>query len=97
MGTFLYLDNLKVNYDNIFHTKQSVKHHSSHVAINLSAGRYYVTARALNKVEYGGMLSTTFCHSTPYIIDTTNPIIYEIYDIKYKEHLYEVSVKHNST
>lgn len=66
-------------------------------ALSISAGKYFITVRALNKVDYGGLLGTTICHTTPYIIDNTMPIIYEIFDIKYKEALFEISAKQNST
>ncbi|KAJ8321023.1 hypothetical protein KUTeg_002610 [Tegillarca granosa] len=57
-------------------------------------GKYYVTVRALNKVEYGGPLSTSVCHTTPYIIDNSPPIVYEIYNVQYEDHV--VSLEHNS-
>jgi hypothetical protein len=62
-----------------------------------SAGKYYMTVRAINKVEYGGPLATTVCHTVPYIIDITNPFVHEVFDIKYDELQYVVSAEHNST
>ncbi|XP_052806226.1 uncharacterized protein LOC128235445 [Mya arenaria] len=63
----------------------------------LPSGGYYVTVRAMNKVHFGGFLGTTICHSIPYIIDITSPLIYEIYNIKYHEDIFLVSADHNST
>ncbi|XP_053400990.1 uncharacterized protein LOC123541000 [Mercenaria mercenaria] len=63
----------------------------------LESGKYYLTVRAINKVEYGGPLATTICHSVPYIIDITNPVVYEVFDIKYDEDRYMLSAEHNST
>lgn len=42
---------------------------------NLEDGSYYFSVDAINGVGYGGSLVTTVHHSTPYIIDTTPPII----------------------
>lgn len=60
-------------------------------------GKYYVTVRAINRIDYGGPLALTICHSTPYIIDNSPPIIYEIYNIKYDEDKFNLSLTHNST
>ncbi|KAK6192291.1 hypothetical protein SNE40_003784 [Patella caerulea] len=63
----------------------------------LSDGVYYVTVRALNKVEYGGPLATTICHSTPYIIDNSKPFIHEVFNVEYDEETKDLSVEYNST
>ncbi|KAK3788402.1 hypothetical protein RRG08_044436, partial [Elysia crispata] len=63
----------------------------------LPDGRYYVTIRAINQVEYGGPLVTTICHSTPLAIDNTPPIIYEIYNIKYDDVSYNLTADFNAT
>ncbi|XP_055957638.1 uncharacterized protein LOC126824831 [Patella vulgata] len=63
----------------------------------LSDGVYYVTVRALNKVEYGGPLATTICHSTPYIIDNSKPFIHEVFNVEYEEETKDLSVEYNST
>ncbi|PVD18248.1 hypothetical protein C0Q70_21774, partial [Pomacea canaliculata] len=60
-------------------------------------GKYYVTIRALNKVEYGGPLATTVCHTTPYVIDTTPPVIYEVYGTRYDEMTYLITTKYNAS
>ena len=53
--------------------------------VSLSDGPYYITVRALNGVEFGGPLALTVCHSTPYIVDTSPPLVNEIYNIRYDE------------
>lgn len=50
---------------------------------NLSDGSYYVTVQAVSNVIYGGPLATTVHHSTPYIIDTSPPIVNEVYNVQY--------------
>ena len=40
-----------------------------------SDGFYYVTVRALNKIDYGGPMAVTVCHYLPYVIDNTPPEI----------------------
>lgn len=63
----------------------------------ISDGPYFITVRAINKVEYGGPLATSFCHSTPYIVDNTPPFVYEIYNIRYEEDQFNLSMAHNSS
>jgi hypothetical protein len=58
-------------------------------------GKYYISIRAINKVEYGGPLSTTVCHSAPYVIDTSAPFIHEMFDIQYDEETFILSVQVN--
>lgn len=66
-------------------------------AFQISDGPYFITVRAINKVEYGGPLATSFCHSTPYIVDNTPPFVYEIYNIRYEEDQFNLSMAHNSS
>lgn len=61
-----------------------------------SDGTYFITVRALNEVKYGGPLSTTVCHTTPYIVDNSPPFVWEIFDINYDEDTLELTAKHNS-
>ncbi|XP_066264364.1 uncharacterized protein [Branchiostoma lanceolatum] len=63
--------------------------------LDLEDGLYYVTVRAINKVEYGGPLATTVCHSTPYAIDNTEPFIHEVFDMLYDEKMYIISASYN--
>ncbi|KAI6655616.1 hypothetical protein LOD99_2114 [Oopsacas minuta] len=46
-------------------------------------GTYYVTVQALNKVILGGSGVLTVCHSTPYTIDTSPPVISRVILISY--------------
>ncbi|XP_048258679.1 uncharacterized protein LOC124137747 [Haliotis rufescens] len=63
----------------------------------LPDGKYYVTLRALNKVEYGGPLATTICHTTPLGIDNTPPFLYEIYNISYNEDTFTINAQFNAS
>ncbi|XP_076086791.1 uncharacterized protein LOC143057371 [Mytilus galloprovincialis] len=63
----------------------------------LSDNNYYITVRALNNVTYGGPLATSVCHSTPYTIDNSPPIIHEIFNIQYDEENYTISLEHISS
>ncbi|KAK7494165.1 hypothetical protein BaRGS_00014638, partial [Batillaria attramentaria] len=64
---------------------------------NLPDGKYYVTVRALNEVEYGGPLATTFCHSTPLGIDTSPPEVYEVYGTRYDEETHVITTQYNAS
>ncbi|XP_076085326.1 uncharacterized protein LOC143056125 [Mytilus galloprovincialis] len=59
--------------------------------------QYFITVRAINGVKYGGPLATTVCHTTPYIVDNSPPIIYELYNIQYDEFQYNLTYRHNSS
>ncbi|XP_076086943.1 uncharacterized protein LOC143057517 [Mytilus galloprovincialis] len=63
----------------------------------LPDGKYYISVRALNNVEYGGPLATTVCHSIPLTVDNSPPLILEIYDIRYDESTFTITAKHNSS
>ncbi|KAK3612537.1 hypothetical protein CHS0354_024514 [Potamilus streckersoni] len=63
----------------------------------LPDGTYYITVRALNNVQYGGPLATTICHTTPYIVDTSPPFVYEIFNIKYNEDTFLIYAEHNTS
>lgn len=60
-------------------------------------GKYYITVRAINRVEYGGPLATSVCHSTAYAIDNSPPIVYEIFNVQYNEETYNLTLSHNSS
>ena len=51
--------------------------------------------QAISNVVYGGPLATTVHHSTPYIIDTTPPIIEEVFNIQYNYTSNELSLEYN--
>ncbi|XP_041378093.1 uncharacterized protein LOC121390363 [Gigantopelta aegis] len=63
----------------------------------LPDGLYYITVRALNNVKYGGPLTTTICHTTPYAIDNTKPFVHEVFNVKYDEETFIVSAQYNAT
>ncbi|CAG2251012.1 unnamed protein product [Mytilus edulis] len=63
----------------------------------LPDGQYFITVRAINGVKYGGPFATTVCHTTPYIVDNSPPIIYELYNIQYDEFQYNLTYRHNSS
>ncbi|XP_078660674.1 uncharacterized protein LOC144905141 [Branchiostoma floridae x Branchiostoma belcheri] len=63
--------------------------------LDLEDGLYYVSVRAINKVEYGGPLATTVCHSTPYVIDNTEPLIHEVFEMLYDEETHVISASYN--
>lgn len=48
-------------------------------------GYYHISVTALNKVEFGGPMAVRVCHSTPYIIDTTDPVIVNITQAVYDQ------------
>ena len=48
-------------------------------------GVYHITLTALNKVEFGGPMALRICHQTPYIIDTTAPVIHHIEQANFDE------------
>ena len=52
-------------------------------SLDLSDGVYFFTVHAVSNVEYGGPLVTTVAHSTPYIVDTSPPILTEVEVIDY--------------
>ncbi|XP_070573717.1 uncharacterized protein [Ptychodera flava] len=51
----------------------------------LEDGPYHITVRAINKVDFGGPMATTVCHSMPYIIDRTPPIVHDIAVLGYDD------------
>ncbi|XP_052081925.1 uncharacterized protein LOC127719726 isoform X2 [Mytilus californianus] len=59
--------------------------------------QYFITVRAINGAKYGGPFATTVCHTTPYIVDNSPPIIYELYNIQYDEFQYNLTYRHNSS
>ncbi|XP_048258717.1 uncharacterized protein LOC124137708 isoform X1 [Haliotis rufescens] len=63
----------------------------------LPDGKYYITLRALNKVNYGGPLGTTICHTTPLGIDNSPPLLHEIYNISYDEETFFINAQYNAS
>ncbi|KAK2165039.1 hypothetical protein NP493_1368g00012 [Ridgeia piscesae] len=64
--------------------------------LNLPDGKYYVTVRGINDIEFGP-LALSVCHAQPFAIDTTPPIIYEVYDLAYDEDSFLISFRMNAT
>nr|XP_006817933.1 PREDICTED: uncharacterized protein LOC100377080 [Saccoglossus kowalevskii] len=63
--------------------------------LELDDGQYHVTVRALNKVEFGGPLATTVCHTTPYTIDNTPPLVHDVNLIEYDEIACHIITEYN--
>ncbi|XP_048258676.1 uncharacterized protein LOC125384201 [Haliotis rufescens] len=63
----------------------------------LPDGKYFITLRALNKVDYGGPLVTTICHTTPMVVDNSPPLLHEIYNISYDEETFFINAQYNAS
>ncbi|XP_035668224.1 uncharacterized protein LOC118410558 isoform X2 [Branchiostoma floridae] len=61
----------------------------------LEDGKYHVTVRPINNVEFGGVMATTVCHTTPYTIDNTPPFVHRIHNVQYDEEAYAISAEYN--
>ena len=53
--------------------------------------------QAISIIDYGGPLATTIRHTTPYVIDTSPPIVYEVYNVQYNHTTNELSLEYNVT
>ncbi|XP_070204336.1 uncharacterized protein [Littorina saxatilis] len=49
--------------------------------LELEDGSYYVTVKAVSDIKLGGDLVTTVCHSTPFFVDTSPPVIESVDDV----------------
>ncbi|XP_038050728.1 uncharacterized protein LOC119723897 [Patiria miniata] len=67
------------------------------VNVNLPDDAYFITVRALNKVEFGGPMALTVCHTTPLIVDNSPPIIYSIDGITYDSSIGRIGLQVNAT
>lgn len=65
--------------------------------LELTEGAYYITIRATNQIAYGGPLFTTVHHSTPYIVDTTPPVIDDDINVSYNSSTNQLSVEYEAT
>ena len=85
------------------HTRQGLTNRESWTntglatSLNLTDGSYFVTVKAISNVEYGGPLATTVHHSTPYIIDTSPPLLTEVTDIEYNITTNELSLNYSAS
>ncbi|XP_070573744.1 uncharacterized protein [Ptychodera flava] len=61
----------------------------------LADGKYHVSVRAINKVDFGGPMATTVCHSVPYTIDRSPPIVHEVTVLGYDEDDCTITAKYN--
>ncbi|XP_066289761.1 uncharacterized protein [Branchiostoma lanceolatum] len=61
----------------------------------LEDGKYHVTVRAINNVEFGGAMATTVCHTTPYIIDNTPPFVHHVHSVQYDDDAHVISAEYN--
>ncbi|XP_066300154.1 uncharacterized protein [Branchiostoma lanceolatum] len=61
----------------------------------LPDGKYYITVRGVNKVEYGGPMVLSVSHTSPYIIDNTPPDVHAITSVKYNEETSQIFVAYN--
>eukprot|EP00058_Branchiostoma_floridae_P003027 XP_002588515.1 hypothetical protein BRAFLDRAFT_79470 [Branchiostoma floridae] len=59
----------------------------------LEDGKYHVTVRAINSVEFGGAMATTVCHTTPYVIDNTPPFVHHVHSVRYDDDV--ISAEYN--
>ena len=63
-------------------------------SLDLSDGSYYMSVQAINNIEYGGPLVTTVQHSTPYVIDTSPPVLTEVESIEYNDLVNELRLNY---
>ncbi|XP_078578634.1 uncharacterized protein LOC144863382 [Branchiostoma floridae x Branchiostoma japonicum] len=63
--------------------------------LDLPDGIYHVTVRAINKVEFGGPMATTVCHSTEYTIDNTQPFVHSVTNVNYDDDIQQISAEYN--
>ena len=54
-----------------------------------------MTVRAINNIEFGP-LALTVCHSQPYTVDASPPVIYDITDVMYDEDNFVISFLANA-
>lgn len=73
-----------------------LRQHHFFAPISTLDADYYVTVRAINNIEYGPLVLDV-CHAQPYTVDTSPPIIYDIYDISYDEDTFMLSFRVNAT
>ncbi|CAH1783349.1 unnamed protein product, partial [Owenia fusiformis] len=47
------------------------------------------------KVEFGGPMALTVCHSLPYIVDTTPPLVHHVLTLSYSEYTHVIEMTYN--
>lgn len=65
--------------------------------LELPEGAYYITIRATNQIAYGGPLFTTVQHASPYIVDTTPPVVGDGVDVSYNSSTNQLSVEYEAS
>ena len=58
---------------------------------------YYISVQAINNVEYGGPLVTTVQHTTPYVIDTSPPLLTEVDNVEYDVETNELRLNYSAS
>lgn len=53
--------------------------------------------QAVNDIIHGGDLVTTVCHSTPFVVDTTPPVLYSVDDFVFDETFRILVVYYNAS
>ncbi|KAK7496780.1 hypothetical protein BaRGS_00011989, partial [Batillaria attramentaria] len=65
--------------------------------LHLADGQYYVTVQAVNDVIHGGDLVTTVCHSAPFAVDTSPPLLNSVNEILFDETFRYLVVYYNAS
>ncbi|KAK7113965.1 hypothetical protein V1264_000110 [Littorina saxatilis] len=65
--------------------------------LHLAEGPYYVTVQAVNDISHGGDLVTTLCHSTPFLVDITPPVLHSVSDVIFDDGFRLLAVYFNAT
>ncbi|XP_064643636.1 uncharacterized protein LOC135497734 [Lineus longissimus] len=84
-------------HDHLNHESEWTHKETIEVDPQLKDGSYYLTIRALNRADYGGPLAVTVCHTTPYVIDNTAPILKNIRNIAYNDVTSLLTANHNAS
>ncbi|KAK7498950.1 hypothetical protein BaRGS_00009759 [Batillaria attramentaria] len=65
--------------------------------LHLAEGNHYVTVQAINDIIHGGDLVTTVCHSLPFIVDITPPVVYGVNEVVFDDTFRFLAVYYNAT
>ncbi|CAH1802680.1 unnamed protein product [Owenia fusiformis] len=97
VGTDLCLDNHHTHKDPHSHIifESEWTHEAMLYPLHMPDGYYHINVRALNKVEFGGPMALTVCHSLPYIVDTTPPFVNHVLTLSYDEYTYMIIMTYN--
>ncbi|CAH1802777.1 unnamed protein product [Owenia fusiformis] len=97
VGTDLCLDNHHTHKDPHSHIIYETEwtHEAMLFPLHMPDGYYHINVRALNKIEFGGPMALTVCHSLPYIVDTTPPFVNHVLMLSYDEHTHIIKMTYN--